>query len=374
MTPILERERVDDAAPPKVLRDRVESVLAHGGLAVLPTETVYGIAARADDPRGIEALRSLKSRPRDLALTWHVGTAEAIDRFPSVSALVRRLVAKYWPGPLTLVLPGVPPGLESAAREGWTGIRMPAHRATAGILADLPFPVVMSSANRHGDRPPASAEEVARAFDHHGGEGGRGEGRIELLVDGGPAPLAESSCVLRLGKGRFDVLREGVIGVDQLRATAGLRLGFACTGNTCRSPMAEGWAKHRIAERLEIAPERLEEFGFVLESMGVLAGHGMPAARFAIQLLKESGVDISGHRSRAASARDFSAYDKVYCMTRGHREALARSLPPGKDGNVELLDPSGRDVPDPIGGTREDYVEAFGMIREAIEKRLEEWA
>lgn len=369
MSPIPERERVEDAAPSREILERVESVLARGGLAVLPTETVYGIAARADSEAGIEALRSLKSRPVDLALTWHVGTPEAIERFPSLSALARRLVTKYWPGPLTLVLPGVPAGLEAAAREGWTGIRMPAHRATAGILAKLPFPVVMSSANRHGERPPASAEDVAEAFSDASG----GESRIELLVDGGPAPLAESSCVLQLGRGRFEVLREGVIGVDQLRATAGLRLAFACTGNTCRSPMAEGWAKQRIAERLEIAPERLEEFGFVLESMGVLAGHGMPAARFAVQLLKEAGVDIAGHRSRAASARDFAAYDKVYCMTRGHREALSRSLPPGRDEMLELLDPEGRDVPDPIGGTREDYVEAFGRIREAIEARLPEW-
>jgi len=108
--------------------------------------------------------------------------------------------------------------------------------------------------------------------------------------------------------------------------------------------------------------------------MGVLAAHGMPAARFAVQLLKESGVDLSGHRSRSASARDFSVYDKVYCMTRGHLEALSRSLPPGRDDKLELLDPAGRDVPDPIGGTREDYVEAFARIREAIEARLPEWA
>jgi len=366
MSPIPERERVQDSAPPRAIQERVETVLARGGLAVLPTETVYGIAARADHARGIESLRDLKARPADLALTWHVGDSGALDRFPSVSALVRRLVAKYWPGPLTLVLPGVPAGLEAAALDDWTGVRMPAHRATAAILAALPFPVVMSSANRHGEPPLTSAEDVDRAFD--------GESRIELLLDGGPAPLAESSAVLRIGSGRFEVLREGLIGVEQLRATAGLRLGFACTGNTCRSPMAEGWARHRIADRLRVRPERLGEFGFVLESMGVLAGHGMPASRLAVQLLKESGVDLSGHRSRAAAARDFAVYDKVYCMTHGHREAIARSLPPGREEKLELLDPAGRDIPDPMGGTREDYVEAFARIRDAIEARLPEWA
>jgi len=112
----------------------------------------------------------------------------------------------------------------------------------------------------------------------------------------------------------------------------------------------------------------------VLESMGVLAGHGAPAARLAVQVMKEVGVDISEHRSRAAMARDLTSFDAVFCMTRSHREALALALPPGRDGNVEMLDPEGRDIPDPIGGTREDYVEALGMIREAIERRLPGWA
>jgi tRNA threonylcarbamoyl adenosine modification protein (Sua5/YciO/YrdC/YwlC family) len=341
-------------------------VLARGGLVALPTETVYGVAARADLPSALAALRELKARPGDLALTWHVGRAEALQQFPSVSPLVRRLARRYWPGPLTLVLPGKPAGLEGVGHEGWTGVRMPAHPATAGILASLAFPVVMSSANRHGEPPLTTAQEVARAF--------AGESALELVLDGGPSPLSESSCVLQLGRGRFEVLREGLIGLAQLRAAAGLHLGFACTGNTCRSPMAEGLAKRMIADRLETTVERLPEFGFVLESMGVLAGHGAPAARLAVQVMKEVGVDLSAHRSRAAMARDLASFDAIYCMTRSHREALVQSLPPGKDGHVELLDPAGRDIPDPIGGTRQDYEEALGMIRDAIENRVPEWA
>jgi len=365
MSPLPELEKADDAPPTREIVERVDSVLARGGLVALPTETVYGIAARADSARAVEALRTLKGRPDELALTWHVGTRESLARFPHVSALARRLTTRYWPGPLTLVLPGIPPGLEAAARDGWTGVRMPAHGATAGILASLPYPVVLSSANRHGEPPLSTAGDVARAF--------AGEPALELVVDGGPAALSESSCVLRLGKGRFELLREGVIGLEHLRETAGLRLGFVCTGNTCRSPMAEGLARKRIAERLECAPERLPEFGFHVESMGVLASHGAPAARLAMQVMKDEGVDLGDHRARAAQARDLASFDALYCMTEGHREALARSLPPGRDRQLELLDPLGRDIPDPIGGTREDYLEALGLIRGAIEARLEDW-
>ena len=243
---------------------------------------------------------------------------------------------------------------------------MPAHQATAGILAQLPFPVVLSSANRHGEPPATSADEVERWLD--------GGSALELLLDGGPAKLSESSCVLRIGRGRFEILREGLIGIEQLRAAAGLRIGFACTGNTCRSPMAEAWARRRIAERLEVPPERIGEFGFTVESMGVAAGHGSPASRLAVQVLKELGVDLSAHRSRAALSRDLLAFDRIYCMTREHREALALALPPGKTDHIELLDPSGSDVPDPIGGTRDDYAQALARIRVAIEARLTDWA
>jgi len=366
MSPYPELERAPDAPPAPALVERVESVLERGELVALPTETVYGIAARADLEAAVEALRAAKARPGNQALTWHVGAVDALDRFPVLGAPARRLARRYWPGPLTLVLPGVPKGLESLGQDGWTGVRMPAHRATAGILARLSFPVAMSSANRHGASPLSTGEDVARAF--------AGEKRLRLVIDGGPARLAESSVVLRLGRGRFEVLREGLIDLEQLRASAGLRLGFVCTGNTCRSPMAEGYARKRIAERLECPPDRLSDFGFSVESMGILAGHGSPAARLAIQVTRDLEVDISGHRSRTALARDLPSFDHVYCMTKGHGEALARTLPPGKDRNIELLDPYGREIPDPIGGTQEDYLESFRMIREAIEIRLGEWA
>lgn len=366
MSSLPEREQAPDADPARELVMRVASILARGGLVAMPTETVYGIAARADLPEALEALRELKGRPEDLALTWHIGSASAIESKVRLAPPARRLAARYWPGPLTLVVPGVPAGLAAAARDGWIGIRMPAHRATAGILAQLPFPVVLSSANRHGEWPATSADEVLRSLG--------GAGSLELLLDGGSAKLAESSCVLRIGRGRFEVLREGLIGIDQLRAAAGLRIGFACTGNTCRSPMAEAWARKRIAERLEVGLQRLPEFGFVVESMGVQASHGSPPSRLAIQVLKELGVDLSGHRSRAALSRDLAAYDRIYCMTRDHREALALALPPGKTQHIELLDPEGSDVPDPIGGTRDDYAQALARIRAAIERRLPEWA
>ena len=364
---------VPDSAPPRALRRRVESLLAAGSLVAMPTETVYGIAARADHPGAIRALRETKDRPAEVALTWHVAHRRAVESFLPLQPLAARLAARYWPGPLSLILEGVPAGLEAVARDGWTGVRFPAHRATTGMLASLDFPVVMSSANLHGEPPALDAADVVRRFGK----------RLALVVDGGPSRLGEASGVLRVGRGHFDLLREGLLPAADLRRTAGLRLGFACTGNTCRSPMAEGLARHMLAERLGVrgaarpadaTAGAIEDFGFEVQSMGVFAGPGSPASRHAVEVLAEWDIDLSRHASRPALLEELKELDLVYCMTSSHVEALRGMLPPSRARHVELLDPTGGDVPDPIGGSLAAYRARAEHIRECLAARIADWA
>ncbi len=367
MSPTLELVTCGDAAPPREVRRRVVDLLASGAIVALPTETVYGFAARADDAAAVAALRELKGSPADRPLTWHVGDASAVERFEHVRALTRRLVQRYWPGPLTLVLEGVPAGLEGVTHEGWTGVRFPAHLGTAAILAQADFPVVMTSANRASEAPLTRAPAIAEAF--------AGSAQVALVLDGGPARLGEPSGVLRLGRGAFALLREGLLPVADLRRTAGLRIAFCCTGNTCRSPMAEGLARHRIAQALGCAADEdgLAAFGFSVRSMGVAAGAGERAAPHAIAVLSELGIDLSGHRSAPAILADVVAADRVYCMTASHLEALRAMLPPARAKHVVLIDPHGEDVPDPIGGSAADYATCAERIDAAIRGRLGDW-
>jgi len=364
-----------EPVPASTLERAVEE-LARGAVVGLPTETVYGLAVRADRLEAVEALRRLKGSDPARPFTWHVAERGAahgsLSGFRQLGPLTGRLVERYWPGPLTLVLYGVPPGLEHVAQEGWTALRLPAHEGTREVLRAAPFPVVATSANEAGAPPATTASEVLAAF----------ADRVPLVLDGGRAMLGEASAVLRLGPGRFELLRPGLLEADELRRAAGLSILFVCTGNTCRSPMAETLARSILGARLglelrgrpSLDDPRLAAFGFRLASAGVQAGRGACASPEAVQVMAEAGLDLSEHRSAPALADAVRAAQRVYCMTSAHRQALLGLLPPGAAAHVELLDPEGRDVPDPIGGGYEDYLACAFALRAALEERAAEWA
>jgi protein-tyrosine phosphatase len=343
--------------PPEVVQ-RVKEALSAGELVAIPTETVYGLAARGDQPSAIERLQAVKGRSPKAPFTWHAGSGErTVEGDVPLAALVRRLTGRYWPGPLTLVLPHVPQGLEQVAQDGWLGVRVPAHGGTRALLDGLPFPVVASSANASGEEPLTDAKTVASRF----------EGQVNCVLDGGPSPLALGSSVLRLGPGRFDLLREGCLSAEDLRRAAGLRLLFVCTGNTCRSPMAEGLARALLAERL--GSSDLSRFGFEVQSAGVFAGPGSPASTEAVDLLKSRSIDLRDHRSQPAAQTVLEQADRIYCLTRDHCNQLSER----SSQEVQLLDPHGEDIPDPIGGDREVYAKCAEKIEACLRERMEEW-
>jgi protein-tyrosine phosphatase len=361
---------VEDAPCAPELASQVQAVLESGGLALLPTETVYGIAARADDAQALEALARAKGRPVDEPFTWHVGDTSCLDALGVRTASVERLVSRYWPGPLTLILPDVNGHMPELAKSGRVGVRFPAHQATASILKALPFPVAMSSANLHGEEPVKDLDQLASSVSE----------AISIFVQGGPPSLGESSTVLRLGRSSgeerpsFELLREGLHDLKTLRRTAGLRLLFVCTGNTCRSPMAEGLARRAIAKKLSCEDSDLNSLGFEISSAGVYAFGGGPASKHSLDQMARREIDLSEHSASVADAAVLSDADEIYCLTRGHLEAVRELLPPKESGSAALLDPRGGDIPDPIGGSSHAYERCADLIAGCIEERLGAWA
>jgi len=145
---------------------------------------------------------------------------------------------------------------------------------------------------------------------------------------------------------------------------------FVCTGNTCRSPMAEGIAKRLLAEYKRVPVDQLESAGVRVRSAGVATGGGSPASPEAVEAMKQIGIDLSAHASSRLSEDLIQDADAVYTMTDAHRQAVLM-LSPSAAEKTQRLDPA-QDVSDPIGAPLDAYKQTADMIRKAIEQRIAE--
>ncbi|GAA0265732.1 L-threonylcarbamoyladenylate synthase [Alteraurantiacibacter aestuarii] len=194
---------------------RAEELLRAGQIVAVPTETVYGLAARADSEDAVAAIFRAKGRPSFNPLIVHVSSLEMARRIARFDARAEALAAQYWPGPLTLVLP-LNPGAEIApavtAGLSTIALRMPAHDLTRSLLQRLELPLAAPSANRSTGISPTSAAHVAASLGD----------RIAGIVDGGECPRGlESTIVALRDGGMWSLLREGPITRAQLEAALG---------------------------------------------------------------------------------------------------------------------------------------------------------
>jgi protein-tyrosine phosphatase len=368
MTQVLDWQ---NAADPRAIIQHAADVLRAGRLVAFPTETVYGLAASALRPEAVERLCQGKGRPDARPLTLAIGGAgDAPDWVPGMSALGRRLARRCWPGPVTLVFgDGINQGLASrlpdAVRQrvspgGTLGLRVPAHDAVLRVLRCLPGPLVLTSANRSGEAPATTADQAVRAVDD-----------LDLVIDDGPSHFGQASTVVQVNGNRFEVLREGVVPAADLERLAPCMIVFVCTGNTCRSPLAEALCKKLLAERLGCTVDELPRRGFIVLSAGLAAMMGGRAAGEAVEAARELGADLSQHSSRPLTADLVAQADYLITMTRSHLLAVAGHF--ARVGpRPRLLCREGHDVADPIGCDQPVYRDCAQQILRHLEGLLPE--
>lgn len=195
--------RVDPARPEAEPLREAARILRAGGVVAFPTETFYGLGAAACDDSAVRRVFDLKGRPASkplLVLVDSIAMAETVAA--DVPDAARPLMARHWPGPLTLVFrarPGVPETV--TAGTGTIGVRVPGHPAARALVAALGAPVTAPSANPAGERPPTTAAEVLAYFD----------GSLDLVLDGGPTPGGPPSTVLDMTADPPAVIRPGAI-------------------------------------------------------------------------------------------------------------------------------------------------------------------
>lgn len=348
------------------------SALDAGALVAFPTETVYGLAARADLPDAIARLREVKQRDSQKAFTVHVGTPrDALQYVADPPGVARRFMAKAWPGPLTLIFPVSdtaaalgkakldPSTGENIYYDNTIGLRCPDDPVTLAILRAVGGPVVASSANKPGDSPPVTGEDVLRDLDS----------RIDLLVDAGATKYAKPSTVVRITDAGYDLVREGVYDKRIVERLAALGILFVCTGNTCRSVMAEAQARKMLAKRAGCAIDELSARGIHVDSAGTSGGYGS-ATDHVVTVMRSLRLDVTDHRSRALTRDMVRQADYLLAMTTAHRTRIIELEPSAADRTALLIE--GEDIRDPIGQSVEEYRRCAKTIERGLQTRLAE--
>ena len=327
------------------------NVIRKGGLVVFPTETVYGVGANLANDAAMRRLREVKKRAPDKPFSILIPQVGLISNYtPAADPALYKLIDTYWPGPLTVVVPG--------KQDGQTiGVRMPDHPIALRLVQDAQCTIAAPSANFEGNPAPTTCQEALRDLN----------GLVDVAIDGGAAKLGVGSSVVDLAHGSPKILREGVISQQDIDRVANRKtILFVCTGNSCRSVMAEYLLKSMLAGRQDVE----------VTSAGTGVFLQTTASSETVSVLKEDGIDAAHHLSRAVHSILLKKSDLIIVMTRGHRQQVLERVPEVEKRIYllrEFIDtPSGYqielDVPDPIGQPHYAYKECFAVVKEAMHK------
>ena len=282
---------------------RAAEVIRNGGLVAFPTETVYGLGCDALNPQAVARVFEAKQRPSFDPLIVHIATETSLDGLvQAISLAEHRLMNRFWPGPLTLVLPKcaqvpdlVTAGLSTVA------IRMPAHPVAQALIREAGVPIAAPSANPFGYVSPTCAQHVL---------GGLGD-RVDLILDGGPCPIGVESTILSMGETWPELLRPGSITLAEIREV----IGPVVEASASRTLAAPGQLPRHYATRTPMTILAAQGSRAVVrghERAGLLA-MSTPAQTderfFAIEVLSVSGDLQEAARNLFAALRRLDALE-----------------------------------------------------------------
>jgi L-threonylcarbamoyladenylate synthase len=197
--------RVISSGSANAMRSALE-ILLSGGLVAFPTDTVYGVGCLAFDQQAIESIYIAKDRPIEKAIPVLIGDTEDLKKVADeVPSIARRLIEKFWPGPLTVLVPKKRTLPAAISARSTVGVRIPDHHVARALLR-LAGPLAVTSANISGQSSPTSAQQVLAQLG----------GRITMVIDGGETPGGMPSTLVDCTGDQIQILREGPISKEEL--------------------------------------------------------------------------------------------------------------------------------------------------------------
>ncbi|QQS07783.1 MAG: hypothetical protein IPK69_07115 [Phycisphaerales bacterium] len=344
--------------------ERIADMLKHGNRVVLPTECHYGVVwmpthELAIDHPTLHNPQPINPAPNEPPATWLAPSIQVVQAAVRLTSPVqRRAVAKLASRGVRFILElhdhspdsiaGIPTGPFHA--DGLVAFMVPAwpysHKIVEAVGTPLAFIPIDQLGLGDATRPPTKAEVAA-------------------IADAGPTTLAKAPTTIRLLKnGGYYVTRASTISESEVKAALGRTILFVCTGNTCRSPMAELLARHE----LHLSPPTLST---VIQSAGIAAVDGSDMSPEAAKALANRGIRDHFQGSTHLTREMIRGADVILAMTRGHARAI-HELDPTADDRVFTLDPEGKDIPDPIGGPLALYETTADRLHELIRHRFAE--
>lgn len=291
------------------------AILRRGGLVAFPTETVYGLGADARNPAAVARLYAVKGRPPDHPVIVHLGDpAQLSDWAREIPQTARTLAARFWPGPLTMVLKRAPNvGDYLTGGQDTIGLRVPGHPVALELLRRFGGAIAAPSANKFGRVSPTTAQHVRADLN----------GEIDLVLDGGPCEVGIESTIVDLSRDGPVLLRPGRIGADEIAAATGVPI----VSRNAQAPRAPGSLESHYAPRrpLQLASagrweEVLRERAQTLHS--VLAFRARPAADASL-------LWITASQDPATYAHDL--YASLRALDESGCELILVESPPAGD-------------------------------------------
>ncbi len=344
-----------NSGDPRDLVHIAVQALVEGHLVALPAETAYHVFASGLRPEAVAKLVALSQHQQARQPCIFLRSPqEALDYSPTLSRVASRMVYRGWPGPLVLELgadqdESLSSSLPQTVRSQllidgkYLPQRVAAHDAIVQAMRLMPGPLVAAPMVDPQGKAICTGEQAARAAGD----------AVAVVINDGPTHYGGFASTVRIDGNICRLTAAGVIEFEALQRMSQFTVLLVCTGNTCRSPMAEAILRDLLTRRFpELFAGALPPA--TIASAGLSAFPGGPAASEAISVLKKRGLNLANHQSHSITERTLRQADLILAMTSSHRSAILERMPE-LSSKVHLISGGNSDVSDPFGGDEAGY-------------------